>query len=135
MFRSSLIIILYFCLNAITGVQKVTGKFPPDWFIESYQKTILNVFPGSLTICFSIITLTELIAAFFFLGAIVCVLVKRDSVLKFAKLGFNTSLLLFTILFFGSFLAADYQNGFMDLGYFVMTLYLSDKFTLQTDRM
>jgi hypothetical protein len=38
------------------------------------------------------------------------------------------ALLLFLILFFGSFIAQSYDNGFMDFGYFAFTIYLMSFF-------
>ena len=121
-----LIFSIYFFLTGITGLQKINGDFPPAWFIDQFKGTILNCFPGSLVLCYTVIVGLEILAAFFFLAALIKTEFKTDSVQRFSALGFNTSLFLFTILFFGSFLIKNYENGFMDMGYFVMTLYASN---------
>ena len=130
MFQRILILTIYLCLSAITGLQKVTGNLPPEWFVKKFEHTLINLFPGSLSLSYLIIVILELLAAFFFLMALVKREFKSESSVRFTDLGFHTCLLLFTVLFFGSFLAQDYENGFMDLGYFVMTMYLQRNYRI-----
>jgi hypothetical protein len=47
---------------------------------------------------------------------------KRDK--SFLFWGFDLAMLLFLILFFGSFLASDYNNGAVDFMYFGITYLL-----------
>ena len=43
------------------------------------------------------------------------------------NLGLDLSLVLFLILFFGSFLVGDYENGALDFLYFIWTLAIRNK--------
>jgi hypothetical protein len=128
MFQRILILTVYLSLSAITGIQKLAGNFPPEWFVQKFQQTLIHLFPGGLILSYAIIVGLELFAAICFLLA----LIKREFIAEksslFTGIGFNTCLLLFTVLFFGSFLAQDYENGFMDLGYFVFTVFLQRNF-------
>jgi predicted tellurium resistance membrane protein TerC len=75
-----------------------------------------------------IIVLLELAIASLFVLALLKGEFKESQTPKFSKWGFHVSLLLFLILFFGSFLAQSYDNGFMDFGYFAFTIYLMSFF-------
>ena len=130
MFQRILILTVYLCLSAITGIQKITGNLPPEWFVKKFEQTVINLFPGSLFLSYLIIVILELLAAFFFIMALFKREFKSESPVRYTDLGFHTCLLLFTILFFGSFIAQDYENGFMDLGYFVMTVYLQRNYQI-----
>jgi hypothetical protein len=129
MYQRILILVLYFFLCTVTGIQKILGDLPPDWFMKKFEHTLIDLFPGSMTLCFIIILALELLAGLSFLMSLMKMEFKEDSLIKFANLGFNICLLLFTILFFGSFIAKDYENGFMDLGYFVITIFLQKNYT------
>jgi hypothetical protein len=131
MFQRILILTIYLFLAAITGIQKLTGNFPPEWFVQKFQHTLIHLFPGSLFLSYVLIVGLELFAAICFLLALIKSEFKAEKSSLFTVLGFNTSLLLFTVLFFGSFLAQDYENGFMDLGYFVFTVFLQRNFATE----
>ena len=124
----ALILLIYAFLGGITGLQKILGEFPPKWYIDKYSATLISWLPGGLVISFMIIVLLELAIASLFVLALLKGEFKESQTPKFSKWGFHVSLLLFLILFFGSFLAQSYDNGFMDFGYFAFTIYLMSFF-------
>ena len=128
MFKRTLILLIYALVGGITGIQKIVGEFPPKWYIDKYSSTLINWVPGGVMISFLIIVLLELAIASLFVLALLKGEFKESQTPKFSKWGFHVSLLLFLILFFGSFLAQSYDNGFMDFGYFAFTIYLMSFF-------
>ena len=124
----ALILLIYAFLGGITGLQKILGEFPPKWYIDKYSATLISWLPGGIVISFMIIVLLELAIASLFVLALLKGEFKESQTPKFSKWGFHVSLLLFLILFFGSFLAQSYDNGFMDFGYFAFTIYLMSFF-------
>jgi hypothetical protein len=119
-----LIILLYIALGATTGIHKILGPFPPNWFREKFSDSIIGWVPGGIELSFGIIVFLELAIA----GLFTIALIKREFAIGtpkiYSQLGFYFSLLLFLILFFGSFLIQNYDNGFFDFVYFGVTLYL-----------
>jgi len=130
MFQRVLILSLYLSLSAITGIQKLTGDLPPEWFMKKFEHTLIDLFPGSMQLSFMIIVALEVLAGASFLLALIKQEFKEGAMIRFTNLGFNLCLLLFVALFLGSFIAQDYENGFMDMGYFVMTIILQRYFIL-----
>jgi predicted tellurium resistance membrane protein TerC len=126
--KRMLILLAYAILAGITGIQKIMGEFPPKWYIDKYSATLINWVPGGVMISFLIIVLLELAIASLFVLALLKGEFKESQTPKFAKWGFMAALLLFLILFFGSFIAQSYDNGFMDFGYFAFTIYLMSFF-------
>ncbi len=119
-----LILLLYISLAGIAGTHKVLGAFPPAWFYEKFKDTFLNWMPGGLWFCFALIVFLELAIALLFAVALVKGEYKNEKPKTFSTYGFVASLALFVILFFGSFLVQDYDNGFNDFVYFGVTVYL-----------
>ena len=128
MLKRTLILLIYAFLGGITGLQKILGEFPPKWYIDKYSATLISWLPGGIVISFMIIVLLELAIASLFVLALLKGEFKESQTPKFSKWGFHVSLLLFLILFFGSFLVQSYDNGFMDFGYFAFTIYLMSFF-------
>jgi predicted tellurium resistance membrane protein TerC len=128
MIKRLFILLTYAFLGGITGIQKIMGEFPPKWYIDKYSATLINWVPGGVMISFLIIVLLELAIASLFVLALLKGEFKESQTPKFAKWGFMAALLLFLILFFGSFIAQSYDNGFMDFGYFAFTIYLMSFF-------
>ena len=128
MIKRLFILLTYAFLGGITGIQKIMGEFPPKWYIDKYSATLINWVPGGVMISFLIIVLLELAIASLFVLALLKGEFKESQTPKFAKWGFQVSLLLFLVLFFGSFLAQSYDNGFMDFGYFAFTIFLMSFF-------
>ncbi|MFO0495530.1 MAG: hypothetical protein ACK50Y_08370 [Flavobacteriia bacterium] len=128
MIKRIFILLTYAFLGGVTGIQKITGEFPPKWYIDKYSSTLINWLPGGVWVSFLIIVLLELAIACLFALALLKGEFKESQTPKFAKWGFMAALLLFLILFFGSFIAQSYDNGFMDFGYFAFTIYLMSFF-------
>lgn len=119
-----LIILLYIALGLTTGMHKLLGPFPPDWFRDKFSDSLIGWVPGGIELSFGIIVFLELAIA----GLFTIALVRREFAIgsekTYSRFGFNASLLLFLILFFGSFLVQNYDNGFFDFVYFGTTIYL-----------
>jgi predicted tellurium resistance membrane protein TerC len=128
MIKRLFILLTYAFLGGITGIQKIMGEFPPKWYIDKYSATLINWVPGGVMISFLIIVLLELAIASLFVLALLKGEFKESQTPKFSVWGFQVSLLLFLVLFFGSFLAQSYDNGFMDFGYFASTIFLMSFF-------
>jgi predicted tellurium resistance membrane protein TerC len=128
MIKRLFILLTYAFLGGITGIQKIMGEFPPKWYIDKYSATLINWVPGGVMISFLIIVLLELAIASLFVLALLKGEFKESQTPKFSIWGFQVSLLLFLVLFFGSFLAQSYDNGFMDFGYFAFTIFLMSFF-------
>ena len=128
MIKRLFILLTYAFLGGITGIQKIMGEIPPKWYIDKYSATLINWVPGGVMISFLIIVLLELAIASLFVLALLKGEFKESQTPKFAKWGFMAALLLFLILFFGSFIAQSYDNGFMDFGYFAFTIFLMSFF-------
>ena len=128
MIKRLFILLTYAFLGGITGIQKIMGEFPPKWYIDKYSATLINWVPGGVMISFLIIVLLELAIASLFVLALLKGEFKESQTPKYAKWGFMAALLLFLILFFGSFIAQSYDNGFMDFGYFAFTIFLMSFF-------
>jgi hypothetical protein len=122
------ILILMTVLSLTTAIHKFTGDLPPEWFIKQFNNSLIGSIPFGITSSYFIIATLELAIAVFFLLSIIKKEFTSNVSLKFSEIGFNLSLILFLILFFGSFLIENYDNGFMDFGYFVFTILLKNQF-------
>jgi hypothetical protein len=124
MFERICIYLLYTLLGSVAVYHKLNGKFPPQWFQEKFQDTFLNAIPYGLNLSFLIIVILEIAIPVSFVIALVSQEFRADSKQRFSALGFRLSLVLFLVLFFGSFLVQDYENGFLDFMYFSTTIWL-----------
>jgi hypothetical protein len=122
-FERVLILLLYSFLAGLAGIHKLMGDFPPSWFNEKFKNSLIGLIPGGITLSFLIIVVLEIAIALVFAFALVKGEFKSDSPKTFSLWGFRLSLILFLILFFGSFLIQNYENGFQDFTYFVLTLF------------
>lgn len=129
-----LILLIYLLLGAVTGIHKILGDFPPVWFKEKFDGSLIGMIPGGTALSFGIITILELSIAVLFIIAILKKEYKKDIIKTYSRAGFLASLLLFLILFFGSFLIQNYDNGFFDFVYFACTIFLM-KFFLSEERI
>ena len=119
-----LINLLYVALGATTGIHKLLGDFPPSWFREKFADSLIGWIPGGIEISLAIIVILELAIAGLFSLALIKREYAKGTTKTYSLLGFYVSLILFLILFFGSFLVQNYDNGFFDFVYFGMTVYL-----------
>jgi hypothetical protein len=123
-----LILLLYISLAGIAGIHKLLGDFPPSWFYDKFKDTFLNWMPGGIWLSFVLIVVLEIAIAVLFSIALIKGEFKSQAKQTFSSFGFIASLALFVILFFGSFLVQDYDNGFNDFVYFGVTVYLMNYF-------
>ncbi len=123
-----LILLLYITLAGIAGIHKLLGDFPPTWFYDKFKDTFLNWISGGIWLSFVLIVVLEIAIAVLFSIALIKGEFKSQAKQTFSYFGFIASLVLFVILFFGSFLVQDYDNGFNDFVYFAVTVYLMNYF-------
>jgi hypothetical protein len=113
--------LLFLSLAGITALQKITGTFVPEWFVKKFEPTLIGTVPYGIELSFlTIIALETLIAVCFLISIVRMEFVSQRSK-SFLFWGFDLAMLLFLVLFFGSFLAGDYSNGALDFMYFGIT--------------
>lgn len=118
---------LYFLLAATTAFQKIIEFKVPDWFILKFSNSFIGIIPFGITISFIIITILESTIAITMLVSILYKEYLISSNKAIYNLALDLSLVLFVILFFGSFLVSDYTNGALDFIYFIGTLIIRKK--------
>ncbi|MBL7937017.1 MAG: hypothetical protein JNM51_14515 [Bacteroidia bacterium] len=118
---------LYFALSATTAYQKIVELTVPEWFIHKFENSFIAIIPFGISISFIVISFLELTIA---ISMVISVL-NREFLIESDRVVFNfgldLSLVLFVILFFGSFLVGDYNNGAFDFMYFIATLFIRKK--------
>ncbi len=128
--RIFLVQLLYLSLAGTTALQKIIPFEIPTWFISKFQNSI-GLIPFGIEISFIIITLLESAIASIILISIVKKEYQSENDKSFLKLALELSLILFLILFFGSFLTMNYENGALDFIYFIGTIYLYGFFIIK----
>lgn len=119
---------IFVCLAGLTAIHKLTLPFPPNWFVKKFEQSIIQQIPFGIEISFGIITLFELIICVFFTLGILKKEFQEANKNTFSLLGINFALGLFLMLFFGSFLVEDYDNGFKDFIYFILSLWVKKNY-------
>lgn len=127
-----LIQLLFLSLAGITAFQKISGLVVPEWFIHKFENSFINLIPFGITFSFILITLLETSIAICMIFSLIKKEYKADSERTNFNLGLDLSLVLFLILFFGSFLVGDYDNGALDFLYFIGTLAIRNKLIIKT---
>lgn len=115
-------------LTLIPGLHKIIHPIPAEWFVDLFKDSPINMIPGGLLLSYWIIILVELAAGVLFVLSIAFMEFKPNKVLKFGNFAFHLTFILFIILFFGSFLIQNYDNGFKDFLYFVSILFIYEKY-------
>ena len=123
-----LIQLLFLSLAGITAFQKISGLEVPEWFIHKFENSFINLIPLGITFSFIVITLLETSIAICMIFSLIKREYKLDSERVNLNFGLDLALVLFLVLFFGSFLVGDYENGALDFLYFVGTLAIRKKF-------
>ena len=126
-----LILLLYISLAGIAGIHKLLGDFPPAWFYGKFKETFLNALPSGIWLSFVLIVVLEIAIAVLFSIALIKGEFKSQAKQTFSYFGFISLLVLFVILFFGSFLVQDYDNGFNDFVYFGVTVFLMKYYLIE----
>ena len=125
--RSAILLIMAL-LAGIPAIHKITGGEVPEWFIKKFSDSLIDYVPGGITFSFILIVILESLIPLCFLIALSQGEKNHQRQSRFGEYGFLLSLLLFAILFFGSFLIENYDNGFNDFMYFCATLYLRNEY-------
>ena len=126
-----LILLLYISLAGIAGIHKLLGDFPPAWFYGKFKETFLNALPSGIWLGFVLIVVLEIAIAVLLSIALIKGEFKSQAKQTFSYFGFIALLVLFVILFFGSFLVQDYDNGFNDFVYFGVTVFLMKYYLIE----
>ncbi len=122
--KTILIQLLYLSLSGITALQKIIPLQIPEWFLKKFQDTLIGKIPYGLSFSFFLITFLESAIALLFLISILRKEFKTDNNINYINMALDLCLILFLILFFGSFLANDYENGALDFIYFIGTYFI-----------
>lgn len=102
-----LTVILYTATFLPAGLGKVLEGQAPEWFLNQFGPTFLNLFPGSLTAAYLGIGLGELIVSLIFLGSLrVRPLTVRTD---FFRLGLLGATAIFIVLAFGQRITHQYD--------------------------
>jgi hypothetical protein len=120
--KTFLVQLFYLSLTGITAIQKILPLEIPSWFNEKFEKTI-GMIPCGIELSFFTITFLESLIAVLILFSIIKMEFKFKRDKPILKMALELSMILFLILFFGSFLAMDYENGALDFLYFAGTFY------------
>ena len=121
-FERLILLVLFSMLSGVPAYHKLVGDFPPEWFIKKFEPSFFGWIPYGLSLAFGMILLLEVVIPVIFIIALIKKEWRKSSELLYSRLGLRLSLVLFLILFFGSFLIQDYNNGFIDFMYFIGTL-------------
>lgn len=122
-----LIQLLFLSLAGLTAFQKISGLAIPEWFVNKFQDSIIGIIPFGIPLSFILITLLETSIATCMIVSLMKKEYQVDSNKVSLNLGLDLSLVLFVILFFGSFLVGDYENGALDFLYFIGALAIRNR--------
>jgi hypothetical protein len=118
---------IYFALSATTAYQKISDFTLPEWFAHKFETSFIGLIPFGIPFSFIVIAVLESTIAI----AMIYSMLNKEYKVESEKLAYNfgldLSLILFIILFFGSFLVGDYNNGALDFMYFIGTLIIRQK--------
>lgn len=111
-------LLLLIFVSTIPAIHKINSAIPPEWFLNKFEGSMLDVIPYGLEISFFIILLIELVAPIILIFSLFKLITNNDYS-RALSIGFLLYYTLFLILTFGSFLVEDYSNAFKDFIYFV----------------
>ena len=118
---------MYFVLSATTAYQKIIDFTVPEWFASKFETSFIGLIPFGIPFSFIVIAVLESTIAIAMIFSILNKEFQVDSEKIAYNFGLDLSLILFIILFFGSFLVGDYNNGALDFMYFIGTLFFRKK--------
>ena len=118
---------MYFALSATTAYQKIIEFTIPEWFVHKFEQSFIGLIPFGIPFSFIVITILESTIAIAMIYSMLNKEFKVGSEKLVFNFGLDLSLILFIILFFGSFLVGDYNNGALDFMYFIGTLFIRNK--------
>jgi hypothetical protein len=112
------------CVAGIPAVHKLLGDFPPEWFQRSFEPSVFGKIPNGVALAFGCVLFIELLTAALFARLLLGELFRKPAGQGWIHAAFDSALVMFFILFFGSFLIENYDNGFKDFVYFAVVVYL-----------
>lgn len=115
-------------LTVIPGIHKLINPIPAEWFVNLFKESPITAIPGGLFLSYWLIIVIEIACGILFAVSLVLMGFKPTKTLKFAKLAFHLTIILFIILFFGSFLIQNYENGFKDFLYFLGVIFIYERY-------
>ena len=117
-----LVLIMTFSL---AGAEKIMAGQAPEWFLKQFSGSLLDVFPGALSLSFFLIALFELSTALL----LVVGLLKRRK--PFLFYGVLLAQLTFLILGFGQRLTHQYESAGSLFSFAVLTFIASQTITIR----
>ena len=117
--RNLAIVFIYTVLFATAALDKLKGGRAPDWFVKSFDNTLVSKLPGGAVMGFWIIALLETALAIAFPASVFVPVLLR--------LALTLSLFLFGLLCFGLRISGDFQgsaNMFIYFGASLLSLSL-----------
>jgi hypothetical protein len=118
---------MYFALSATTAYQKIIDFAIPEWFTHKFENSFIGLIPFGIPFSFIVITILESTIAITMIVSVLNKEFQENSKKTAYHFALDLSLILFIILFFGSFLVGDYNNGALDFIYFIGTLFIRKK--------
>lgn len=113
--------LLYIATFAQASLEKFRSGGVPEWFKKQFEKTILNAFPGALTIqYYAIACLEALVVLLFFTSAVNMEFLPGHGQI-FLTFGLLLSLFTFFSLGFGLRMGGDFQGAANLFSYFGVT--------------
>ncbi len=124
--------LLFLALSGITAWQKISGLTVPEWFLKKFESSIFGMVPIGIPFAFYTIVLLETAIALVFIVSLFNMEFKNNVDRKWLCFGLDLSMLLFLVLFFGSFLVSDYSNGALDFMYFGFSFFMKREFSKES---
>lgn len=115
-------------LALIPAIHKLSHTIPAEWFVNLFKNSPINSVSGGIALSYWVIIILELSSGILFTLSLLFKEFKPGKTLKFGSYAFHLTLILFIILFFGSFLIENYENGFKDFIYFAVILFAYDRY-------
>ena len=115
--------IVFISIFLLAAANKFSSGYP-EWFVKSFEPTVINLFPSQMWISFYTVAVLEGLTAALFLVS----LAKREFLptakKPVLKLAFFVAMLTFSILGFGRGLLQEYDGVFQHFVFFSLTFIL-----------
>lgn len=117
--------LLYIGTFGLASAEKFRSGGVPDWFGAQFEKTLLNVFPGSLKIQYYLIAALEALVAVLFLISALTGEFLPGATPMFLRWALLAALFTFFALGIGLRIGGDYQGAANLFAYFGVTFLIS----------
>jgi hypothetical protein len=124
--------LLFLSLSGITAWQKISALIVPEWFLKKFEHSFFGMIPLGIPLAFYTIIVLETAVAIAFIISLLKMEFRNNASRNWLCLGLDLSMLLFLILFFGSFLVSDYSNGALDFMYFGFSFFMKREFSKES---